>query len=164
MGEPRDDVIGVVRIDLTDVIEPGIGFLGVAQHKTRRAVEVEAGHIFALDPAAEDDQPVLDQHRQARAPGHLFDRPVLVEPSAGAIVIGLPFLSRFGCPLFVSTGTRPSRALTARRRPGLPAGREDVVVRRHVRDEVVELTPLPSGAGVETFAVNLGGLITRVPA
>jgi hypothetical protein len=31
----------------------------------------------------------------------------------GAIVIGLPLLSRFGCPLFVSTGTRLRRAFTA---------------------------------------------------
>ena len=76
------DVIGVVRIDLTDVVEPRAGFLGVAQHEKRRPIEVEAGHIFALDPAAEHDQPVLDLHRHARAPSHLFDRPVLVEPSA----------------------------------------------------------------------------------
>jgi hypothetical protein len=30
----------------------------------------------------------------------------------GAIVMGLPLLSRFGCPLFVSTGTRSRRAFT----------------------------------------------------
>ena len=61
--QPVDDVVGVVWEDPVDVVDPGFGLAGVAQLDARRPVQVEAGHALALDPAAVDHQPVLDEHR-----------------------------------------------------------------------------------------------------
>ena len=50
--QPMDDVIGVVGIDLVDVVEPRAGLGGVAGSMRRRPIEVEAASRRALDPAA----------------------------------------------------------------------------------------------------------------
>ena len=78
--QPRDDVAGVVGIDLVGVLKPGAGLASIARHNSRRPIVIEASHLRALDPAAGDDQAILDQHRKARAPGHLLHCAVAIEP------------------------------------------------------------------------------------
>ena len=52
---------------LADVIEPRAGVAGVTRLDRRRAIQIEAAHAAALDPAAFRDQPVAHQHGQPRA-------------------------------------------------------------------------------------------------
>ena len=80
MCEPLEDMLGAVAEHAVQVVEPRPGFVRIAQHNVRRAVEVEARHAWVFDPATLCKEPVLDQQRLARRPGHLLDRLVLIEP------------------------------------------------------------------------------------
>src|SRR5262245_46972377 len=76
------------------------------------------------------NQSVLDFHRITWGPGHLFDRTVLREPLTGGYQIACAVINR-----------RHSR-INAGRRPQFARRFEDVVVCRHVRDEVFEPTAI----------------------
>src|SRR5262249_43404230 len=120
-----------------DVANPGTALVGVAGLDARCAVEVQAGYILTIDPAAIDDEPVLDQRRQAGAPGHLFDALVLREPFAGADGDDLAFPA-LRLAVFAEHRDRRDALSDARGRPRLAAGHEDERAARHVRPEVTE--------------------------
>src|SRR5262249_51315940 len=84
LRQPPDDMVRVPRgvEDAAHVLDPRAGLGGVAHLDAGRPIEVEAGHALAAHPAAVDHQPVGNELRQAWAPGHLLNRPVLVEPTA----------------------------------------------------------------------------------
>ena len=84
MREPVENVLGVLREYVSDVIQPSGRFCGQTGNGGRRIVEVEASAAAALDPAAFEDQLVVDDHRLARRPGHLLDGLEAIEPGAGA--------------------------------------------------------------------------------
>src|SRR5262249_23549824 len=110
---------------------------GVAGLDARCTVEVQAGYILTIDPAAVDDEPILDQGRQPGAPGHLFDALVLREPFAGADGDDLAFPA-LRLAVFVEHRARWDALIDARGRPRLAAGHEDERVARHVCPEVNE--------------------------
>src|SRR5262245_2237191 len=88
------------------------------------------------------NQSVLDFHRITWGPGHLFDRTVLREPLTGGYQIACAVINR-----------RHSR-INAGRRPQFARRFKDVVVCRHVRDEIFEPTgvrtkPEPTGRRIE---------------
>src|SRR5713226_4621554 len=91
--EPLHDVLGIITEHLADVIEPRAGLCRVAWSDRRRPVEIEAGHIVPSDPSAFGYQSIADQHGQAGRPGHLLNRPVLIEPRAGGHGLGLAVLA-----------------------------------------------------------------------
>src|SRR5262245_1497849 len=129
---------GVIRIDFVNMLEPGAGLSSVARQDPRRPVMVEASHIRSADPAAIDDQAILDQHGIAWDPGHLFHRPVLVEPSARRDGDRLPSVVFLRPAAFVEYRYAWQPAIYRRLCPRLPAGREDVDVARHVSHEVID--------------------------
>ena len=133
--QPADDVLGVVGIDLVDMVDPLVGLGGVAGLDQRRAVMVERGDAGPLDPAAGgNEQLVGDQRRLARAPGHLLDAAVTVEPGARRNLLQLAVGRRhfdMGQP-----------GVDAGAGPRLAARQEKIRAARGVADEVVELDAL----------------------
>ena len=133
--QPANDVLGVVGIDLVDVIDPPVGLGGVAGLDQRRAVMVERGDAGPLDPAAgSNEQLVGDQRRLAGAPRHLLDGAMPVEPGAWRNLLQLAVGRRhfdIGQP-----------GVDAGARPRLPARQEKIGAARGVADEVVELDAL----------------------
>ncbi len=112
VGQPQDHVLGLLAVDLADVLQPRPGLAGIAWLDLRRPVEVETAHAAALDPAARRDEAVADDHRQARCPRHLLDRLVLIQPSAGGLITCSPSSSSTGLPSRRHSGTGGMRALT----------------------------------------------------
>src|SRR5262249_61988082 len=132
LGEPPDNVIGVVGINPADVVNPGVRLVGIAGLDERRAVEVQAGYVLTIDPAAVDDEPILDQRRQPRAPSHLFNALVLCEPFAGADGDDLAFPA-LRLAVFVEHRDRRDALIHARGRPRPAAGGEEETAGRPVR-------------------------------
>ena len=66
--EAFDDVIGVIRVDLGDVIEPRLGVGWVALFDDRLAVLVETAGPGFFDPSALCDQAIADQFGVAGRP------------------------------------------------------------------------------------------------
>src|ERR1700733_8109988 len=117
MGEPFDDVVGFVGVNLPDVFDPRLGFGGIARRGPRRPVEVEYCHARPFYPTAVTDESVADELGQSRGPGHLLNRRVLRQPRA-----------RFDC-LFPAwrRDWRNSR-VDARRWPEVACRKVDVIV------------------------------------
>ena len=113
MRQPANDVVGVVGIDSVRRGRSTAWLCCVSPGTMRGArYMIEADRVAFFDPATGDHQPVVDEHRQTGMPGSLFHAAIVVDPFGGGMLIGLPFLSRFGWPLLVRTGTRGRRALT----------------------------------------------------
>src|SRR5262249_13985005 len=88
VGKPFDAVLGIVSgvQHLVDVLDPGASLAGVAELDARRPIPVESGGAFLLDPAAVNDDAILDQHGLAGAPRRLIDAAFSVEPFRGELV------------------------------------------------------------------------------
>src|SRR5262249_32931002 len=151
--QPGDEVSGIRWIDLVDMVEPWSGLAGVTRHDARCSVVVKTCHVRPLDPTAVDHQAALDQHGKAWNPRHLLDRPVLVEPPTGGDGDELAFDVLLPTML-VEHGHRRQPGIHACLCPRLPAGREDVDVARHIRDEVIE-------RDTGTFRAGLGHLLSE---
>src|SRR5262249_55220037 len=80
MREPPHDMFSVVRVESGDVIEPDSSLASVAEFNVRRPIKVEGRAAMSTHPSAIRDQPILDQHRLAGRPRHLFNRAILIEP------------------------------------------------------------------------------------
>ena len=122
--QPLDDVIGFVAKNRGYVFKPPFGLFRIPQFDGRRPVEVETTHAPPLNPAAVRDQAISDHHWLARRPGHLFDGPVLVEPCARR-------------QRLVANENRRNPRVHAARRPHFSGWSENVSVRRHVSEKVV---------------------------
>src|SRR5690606_1778770 len=80
MGKPRNQMVGVLGIDLVDMIEPRSDVARVASDRGRRTVEVERAGAGMSDPAGDVEQAILDQLGLGRVPNHLFYGPLRIEP------------------------------------------------------------------------------------
>jgi hypothetical protein len=79
--QPAHDMCHIIlSVDGFDVADPRIGLSRFAELEPGRPVQIEAGHLGAHDPAACHHQAIGDLHRQAGTPGHLFHRPVFIQP------------------------------------------------------------------------------------
>ena len=133
VGEPVDDVLGLLfdGLEVVDVIEPLVYPRRVAFGGAWRQVEVEAIDARSVYPPTLDDEPVLDDLRQAWRPGHLLHSAVVIEPCGRG--------DRNWLALLVARPSVHWRAagIDAAPRPRRQARDEYVVVRRHVGAKVV---------------------------
>src|SRR5512144_2975322 len=82
MGEPCNDVLCVLIIDLADVFKPESSLGGIALNHFRRSVKVEACATTPLNPAALRNELITYQHRLSGRPSHLLNRLIAVDPGA----------------------------------------------------------------------------------
>jgi hypothetical protein len=127
MRQPRNNMFGnIISEHLPRVIEPRHGLCRITALDYRRPIEIETGNALAIDPSTFRDEPPANEHWLARAPRHLFDCGIGIEPCTGGDFLSL-------------AGDRWNSRIYASRRPHLPSGREHVVVLRHVGDEIIDL-------------------------
>jgi hypothetical protein len=137
LRQPLNDMAGVIGIDLAHMVKPRSGLCSVAQLNPRRPIEVEAGDVFAIDPTAVDDQAIGNEHRLARAPGHLLDRSILIEPRCRRHSDQLAFAA-FGSTIRVEHWYARDTGIDARGGPKFTAGREDVAMLGHIGIEIID--------------------------
>jgi len=53
--EPANDMIGIVRIDLAEVIKPRLNIIGIAKGDRRRPVKVEHAGARVFEPSTVRD-------------------------------------------------------------------------------------------------------------
>ena len=147
VSKPRDDVLGIVGINPTHMLEPRIRFGGIAGSDCRRVVHVKTGLTWPMDPAAVRDQAVGNDERLARGPSHLRHRPVLVEPLAGRYRFGPALVVELLFTLAVEYRHRRESGVDACRRPRLASRHIDVIVHRHIGIEVLEAYAFDRGFG-----------------
>ena len=82
LGTPLDNMLCIITKNLANVIEPGTDLRCIPRLDGRGSVEIEAGNSVPFDPATFRNQSALNQHVLPRSPGHLLNRPVLVQPCA----------------------------------------------------------------------------------
>ncbi len=138
MRAPFDDVICVIGIDFVDVVEPPISLGGVAGLDGWRPIEIENRDVFACDPTAFRDQAIAHDHGQAGCPGHLFDRPIAVEPRACQYDLLLAVVAEHWLAGGVDQDNWRHACIDTGGRPQVSRRRVDVSVLRHVREEIVE--------------------------
>src|SRR5262245_28694075 len=125
------------------MVEPRSRLGRGAKLDKRRAVEVEAAHVLALDPSAHRDQPVRNLQRQAGCPGQPFDRPVLVEPSACRFGDDLAVTVAFERAVLVEDRHPGQARIDARTRPAIATRDENVgPAPVHDRIEIIEIYTL----------------------
>jgi hypothetical protein len=83
IGQPFDDVLGLVGIDLVDVVDPRLRFAAVTWNDARRPVEIEACGPALFHPTAGHRQAVRDEQRQSGMPRRLLDALVFINPARG---------------------------------------------------------------------------------
>jgi hypothetical protein len=148
--------------DPVDVVDPGFGVGGVAQLDAGRPVQVEAGHALALDPAAVDHEPVLDEHRLAWAPRHPLDALVLVEPSRRPQGDDLAVLVALRPAGLGQHRNRRQAGVDARTHPDVPARREDVHMGRRIGDEVLDVDTAAFGIRLDDLLGEVGVKLAHV--
>jgi hypothetical protein len=79
-----------------------------------------------ISPSSIRHKPIADDFRQSRSPGHLLDCKVLIDPGGGRYILA------------VNLDRRHAR-VDGNRGPQLASGAVDVLMRRHVGDEVERL-------------------------
>src|ERR1700730_10778596 len=72
LRKPFDDMLGVVRIDKANVVEPRLDVARIAQLKLRWNIFIETVDTRTLYPAAVYHESILYDLRQARRPCHLM--------------------------------------------------------------------------------------------
>src|SRR5262249_3081772 len=87
-----NDVLRGLAVNPVDVPDPPTSALGCAVPHGGRAIEIEARCAVELDPSAVGYEAVLDQHRLAGSPSHLFDGMILIKPSTGRYELWLSFI------------------------------------------------------------------------
>jgi hypothetical protein len=137
--------------DPVDVVDPGFGVGGV-----------EAGHALALDPAAVDHEPVLDEHRLAWAPRHPLDALVLVEPSRRPQGDDLAVLVALRPAGLGQHRNRRQAGVDARTHPDVPARREDVHMGRRIGDEVLDVDTAAFGIRLDDLLGEVGVKLAHV--
>ena len=82
LGKPVQDVVGIiVREQIFYVSDPRASQASIAELNSRRAIHVQAGDLRSLDPAAVNQQSIMDERGLSGNPGHLFDALVFQQPS-----------------------------------------------------------------------------------
>src|SRR4051812_8931047 len=136
--KPIDNMVGLVRVNQPNVLNPRGSLLWVARLDYRGSIEIETGHATPFNPAALKDELVSYRDRQSRSPGHLLHGPELIDPSTGAQLYGLAVFVEHGIAGRIGKRNRRNACVDAGRRPERADWHVNVVVHRHIRVEIAK--------------------------
>jgi len=95
-------VVGIiVREQVFYMSDPRASQAGITELDPRRAIHVEAGDLRSLDPAAVNQQAVMNERGLSRYPRHLLDALVFQQPSGSGFGDELTFLVAHGLAVLV---------------------------------------------------------------
>src|SRR5262245_36117733 len=106
--------------------DPRASQAGITELDPRRAIHVEAGDLRSLDPAAVNQQAVMNEGGLSRYPRQLLDALVFQQPSGSGFGDELTFLVAHGLAVLIEYLLPPDHDIDGTRGPCLATWHIDV--------------------------------------